>query len=176
MFNPEARHSAFYIFTELLIHNCESQSVEFWGLNFKVIQTYIDFILNELRKVSDPKIVEEAGKNILLNLIKIYKKYFIVLDKLGDSLHHQLELFVSFVISIIHLKNMDLYVLTLKQIKEVLAIKSYDLLRLGKFKDMLGVLAEAYQVTEDLKVMKCLISYIPPDIFDILVNCLPNIN
>lgn len=42
---------------------------------------YIDFILAELSRVTDPKIVEEAGKNILVNLIKIYKKYFIVLEK-----------------------------------------------------------------------------------------------
>ena len=40
---------------------------------------------------------------------------------------------------------------------------------------MLTVLSEAYQVTDDLKVMKCLISYIPPDVFDILIKCLPNI-
>lgn len=84
--------------------------------------------------MSDPKIVEEAGKNILINLIKIYKKYFLVLDKNSNTIDHQLELFFSFAISIIKLKSIDLYVLTLKQIKEILSIKAEQLLKLPKFK------------------------------------------
>jgi hypothetical protein len=40
---------------------------------------------------------------------------------------------------------------------------------------LLHTLIEAYEVTEDLKVMKCLVSYIPPDIFDILGKSLSNI-
>lgn len=41
-------------------------------------------------------------------------------------------------------------------------------MHLPKFKELINTLSDAYQATEDLKVMKCLVSYIPPDIFDIL--------
>lgn len=133
-----------------------------------MIETYLDYILIELNKVSDPKIVEEAGKNILINLIKIYKKYFFVLEKNANSKDHQLEVFFSFAISIIKLKSIDLYVLTLKQVKEILSMRTEQLLNLPKFREFLNALSAAYEVVEDLKVMKCLVSYIPPDIFDIL--------
>lgn len=79
VFNPEARHSAFYIFTELLIQNCTEESYEFWERIFGKIQVHVKYVMEELQKAGDPKIVEEAGKNILLNLVKIYKKFFTLL-------------------------------------------------------------------------------------------------
>lgn len=123
VFNPEARHSAFYIFTELLIHNCSNETYEFWQRIFASIEIYVRYVVGELKKTSDQKIVEEAGKNILLNLIKIYKKYFPLISRHQKESQHQLGFFFTFATEVLQLGNTDLFVLSLKQIKEILAIK-----------------------------------------------------
>lgn len=115
VFNPEARHSAFYIFTELLIHNCHNEPYEFWQRIFSSIEGYVRYVVGELKKTSDQKIVEEAGKNILLNLLKIYKKYLPLLGKHRQESQHQLGFFFEFSVDVLQLGNTDLFVLSLKQ-------------------------------------------------------------
>lgn len=43
------------------------------------------------------------------------------------------------------------------------------------FKKYLVALTEMYVVSTDLKLMKCLVSYMPPDIFELLQRCLTDL-
>lgn len=94
----------------------------------------------ELRKVTDQKIVEEAGKNVLLNLLKIYKKYLPLLGKHRKEAEHQLGFFFAFNIEVLQLGNTDLFVLSLKQVKEMLIVKLVEALQLADFKKYLVAL------------------------------------
>lgn len=119
--------------------------------------------------------MEEAGKNILLNLIKIYKKYFPILSRCQKEQEHQLGFFYNFNVEVLKLGNTDLYVLSLKQIREMLTVKLQESLQLAEFKRFLVSLTEMYVVSTDLKLMKCLVSYMPPDIFEVLQRCLTDL-
>ena len=80
MFNlgTEARHSSFYIFAEILVHNCSEKSQGFWVWIFKEIKNFYNYGIEESQKAKDKQFVEEALKNLLINLIKVYKKFFLV--------------------------------------------------------------------------------------------------
>lgn len=80
MFNlgTEARHSSFYIFAELIVHNCTEKSEEFWKWIFGEVDNFCAYGFDQCLQSPDKQFAEEAIKNIITNLIKIYKKIFIV--------------------------------------------------------------------------------------------------
>lgn len=57
-----------------------------------------------------------------------------------------------------------------------MTVKLQESLETAEFRQFLLSLVSLYVVSTDLKLMKCLISYMPPDIFEILQRCTHDLN
>ena len=121
MFNlgTEARHSSFYIFAELIVHNCKEKSEEFWRWIFKEIENFYNYGIDQCLKSSDKQFAEEALKNIITNLIKIYKKMFLVAKEweTDEFTLQMLDQFYLFISRVLKFRNAEIYQSLIKQIK-----------------------------------------------------------
>lgn len=60
--------------------------------------------------------------------------------------------------------------------KEILAVKAEESIEISELLTFLEALTEVYVVDPDNKVLKCLITYLPADIYEILSRCFPIIS
>ncbi|KRX06452.1 Armadillo-type fold [Pseudocohnilembus persalinus] len=79
--HTEVRHSALHIFSTLIINNCSRLSGEFWSsvfqdMLFKLAQS----IISKLKTLDDGEqamVWQDTAKNLIQNISKILKKFFI---------------------------------------------------------------------------------------------------
>lgn len=98
MFNlgTEARQSSFYIFAEIVVHNCGEKEEEFWLWIFGEIKNFYTYGIRECIGAKDKNFGEEALKNLITNLIKIYKKFFKVSSEWPSTCETPAKLLADF--------------------------------------------------------------------------------
>lgn len=91
---------------------------------------------------------EEALKNIVTNLIKIYKKMFLVSKEWEDQtlILALLDRFYELSSRVLKFRNTEIYQSLIKQVKEILYQKDVESLKLKEFYGFLETITEIYFV------------------------------
>ena len=118
----EARNSSFYILAELLVHNCAEKEEEFWRWIFGLIDRFTMFVVEKCLELRDRVTVDEVLKNMLTNLLKIYRKFFLVLEGSSCFLGERVGKFYSLVSRLLEFRLSEVYQWTLKQVREMLTV------------------------------------------------------
>jgi hypothetical protein len=131
----EARHSSFYILAELLVHNCNEKEQEFWAWIFERIEFFYGYSVDKCNEVRERVNFEEILKNLLANILKIYRKCFILLDSSSNEpfIKEKLENFFRLVNRYLNFRQSEIFQSTLKQVREILVIKGDLIIELDQY-------------------------------------------
>ena len=133
----EARHSSFYILAELLVHNCSERHLDFWQWIFEKIEKFYRYSVDKCREAQQGAGCEEVLKNLLSNLLKIYRKCMLLLAEEEQFLADKLDQLLGLVCDFLDFRQGEVYQATLKQVRELLAAKKEVVVHLPNFLKLL---------------------------------------
>lgn len=87
---------------------------------FDLIDTFTTFVVERCLEKKAKVSVEEVLKNMLINLLKIYRKCFLMMEEHRDFLCQRVGRFFNLVERLLQFRQSDVYQWTLKQVREML--------------------------------------------------------
>jgi hypothetical protein len=125
----------------------------------------VAFVVGRCLEMRSQAGVEEVLKNLLTNLLKIYRKCIMLMEKGEGFVRERLGRFFELTTRLLQFRHSEIYQSTLRQVREMLGAGGGLALETSSFWTFLEKLTEVYYIENDNKILKVLITYLPVDIY-----------